>query len=284
MDNLLSWTHYFILIGVFDQDARLWYEKECKSQNWSVRTLKRNVSSQYYYRLLKTNELTKAEREEPLTYEQNKLEFIKNPVIFEFLGIPQDEKIHESELESLIITNLRDTLLELGKGYAFIGRQYHIHTEKKDYFILGLAAGSLMGVGAGIASLFIAPVLVGQSVAIGAATISSGAALAIGTGIAFGSGAIIGGTADMFAQIINAGKISDWASVVESAIQWGVLNVFSAFAGSIGGPLSNLETILITAIFNGAIGAVGLLIDVIRNRKKHQSQIQEFAILYGYGS
>lgn len=133
--DLLSWTHYSVLIGVFDQDARLWYEKECKSQNWSVRTLKRNVSSQYYYRLLKTNELAKAEREEPLTYEQSKLEFIKNPVIFEFLGIPQDEKIHESELESLIITNLRDTLLELGKGYAFIGRQYHIHTEKKDYFI-----------------------------------------------------------------------------------------------------------------------------------------------------
>ena len=63
------------------------------------------------------------------------MEFIKNPVIFEFLGIPQNEKNHESELESLIITNLRDTLLELGKGYAFIGRQYHIHTEKKDYFI-----------------------------------------------------------------------------------------------------------------------------------------------------
>lgn len=70
-----------------------------------------------------------------MTYEQNKLEFIKNPVIFEFLGIPQDEKIHESELESLIITNLRDTLLELGKGYAFIGRQYHIHTDESDYYV-----------------------------------------------------------------------------------------------------------------------------------------------------
>ena len=133
--EFLSWTHYKFLITVLDSKAREWYEKECFEQHWSVRTLQRNIESQYYFRLLQTDSLEIKEKKELPTYLKSKLEFIKNPIIFEFLGIPQDSKIHESELEGAIISNLRDTLLELGKGYAFVGRQFHIHTEKKEYFI-----------------------------------------------------------------------------------------------------------------------------------------------------
>ena len=66
---------------------------------------------------------------------QNKLEFIKNPVIAEFLGMQEDISYHESELEQCIINNLQKFLMELGKGYAFVDRQQHIHTEKEDYYI-----------------------------------------------------------------------------------------------------------------------------------------------------
>lgn len=132
--TLLNWTHYSVLITIFDSKARDWYEKECISQNWSVRNLKRNVESQYYYRLLKNQAFDNPRIELSREYSE-KLEFIKNPVIFEFLGIPQNEKIYENKLESAIISNLKDVLLELGKGFAYVGRQYHIHTEKEEYFI-----------------------------------------------------------------------------------------------------------------------------------------------------
>ena len=86
---LLSWTHYRILLQVNDKEARDWYEKEAIEQTWSVRTLQRNISSQYYYRMLKTQkkELVESEMKElTASYQNDTLEFIKNPVIAEFLG------------------------------------------------------------------------------------------------------------------------------------------------------------------------------------------------------
>ena len=133
--TFLCWTHYRILIYIDDHRAREWYENECKTQNWSARMLKRNVESQYYYRLLKTGKLITDENIKEISYEEDKYEFIKTSVYFEFLDIPQDASIHESDLEAALITHLKDTLLELGKGYAFVGRQYHIHTQRKDYYI-----------------------------------------------------------------------------------------------------------------------------------------------------
>lgn len=135
---LLSWTHYRILLQVNDKQARGWYEKEAISQSWSARTLQRNVSSQYYYRMLKTQKKDMAEREmQELTagYQQDRLEFIKNPVIAEFLGFSSDTDYTESDLEKSILSNLQKFLMELGKGYAFVARQQHIHTEKQDYYI-----------------------------------------------------------------------------------------------------------------------------------------------------
>ena len=136
--TLLSWSHYRTLLQVKDSEARNWYEKEAIEQTWSVRTLQRNISSQYYYRMLHTQkkELVENEMKELTSkYQNNKLEFIKNPVVAEFLGFSQDTDFTESDLEKSILSNLQKFLMELGKGYAFVARQQHIHTEKQDYYI-----------------------------------------------------------------------------------------------------------------------------------------------------
>lgn len=135
---LLSWTHYRVLLQVEDVAARDWYAKEAAEQTWSVRTLQRNVSTQYYYRLLKSQAKGPVEREmkeRTAPNQADKLEFIKNPVIAEFLGMSPDASFTETELEASILSNLQKFLMELGKGYAFVARQQHIHTEKQDYYI-----------------------------------------------------------------------------------------------------------------------------------------------------
>lgn len=134
---ILSWTHYRVLLQELNDDARAWYAHEAAEQTWSVRTLQRNISSQYYYRMLSSQnkELVEAEMMEKTSDFQDKLEFIKNPVIAEFLGLEGRCDYTESELEKSIITNLQKFIMELGKGFAFIARQQHIHTEKQDYYI-----------------------------------------------------------------------------------------------------------------------------------------------------
>lgn len=137
-DLTLSWTHYRVLLQVKDVEARKWYEKEALREAWSVKTLQRNISSQYYYRLLQSQVKEPViEEMHKLTesFEGDKLEFIKNPVVVEFLGLTRDPSFNETRLESSIISNLQKFLMELGKGYAFVARQQHIHTEKEDYYI-----------------------------------------------------------------------------------------------------------------------------------------------------
>lgn len=125
------------MLQVNDATARKWYENEAINQGWSVRTLQRNISSQYYYRKLNssTPELVEKEMINLTSEYQDKLEFIKNPVIAEFLNMQQDTRFLESDLEQSIIDNLQKFLMEMGKGYAFVARQQHIHTEKEDYYI-----------------------------------------------------------------------------------------------------------------------------------------------------
>lgn len=123
---LLSWTHYRTLLQVFDKKARDWYEKEAFEQTWSTRTLQRNINTQYYYRCLK------AQTKEPLIKEMqeknkehyllNKLEFVKNPVIAEFLGYSLDTDFTETELETSIINNLQKFLMELRKRLCFCSK------------------------------------------------------------------------------------------------------------------------------------------------------------------
>ncbi len=121
-----------------DSTARNWYEKEAYEQTWSVRTLQRNINTQYYYRILQSQNKALVEqemREKTSSFQEEKLEFIKNPVIAEFLGLSSNIDFTETELESSIISNIQKFLMELGKGYAFVARQQHIKTEKEDYFI-----------------------------------------------------------------------------------------------------------------------------------------------------
>lgn len=134
---LLSWTHYRVLLQELNDDARLWYAKESAEQMWSVRTLQRNISSQYYQRTLLSQKkgLVQKEMISKTSALQDKLEFIKNPVVAEFLGLEGRCDYTENELEKSIISNLQKFLMELGKGFAFVARQQHIHTEKDDYYI-----------------------------------------------------------------------------------------------------------------------------------------------------
>ena len=133
----LSWSHFRILLQVEDKQARDWYSKEAITETWSTRTLQRNISSQYYERTLLSQhkQLVKDEMHQITRPLQDKLEFIKNPMVAEFLGLSQNTDFTESRLEAAIITNIQKFLMELGKGYAFVARQQHIHTEKEDYYI-----------------------------------------------------------------------------------------------------------------------------------------------------
>ena len=133
----LSWTHYSIILQESDAGARIWYENEAANEMWSTRTLQRNISSQYYHRLLKSQnqDVVREEMKRKTVSMQDKLEFIKNPVIAEFLGFKNNPDYTENSLEKGIIDHLVPFLMELGKGFAFVDRQKHIHTEKQDYYI-----------------------------------------------------------------------------------------------------------------------------------------------------
>ena len=134
----LAWTHYRALLRVTDDAARNWYMNEAISEGWSSRTLDRNIASQYYYRLLQS-QAKEAVRDEmqALTadFQNDKLEFIKNPVVAEFLGLSPNSDFTETQLEASIITHIQKFVMELGKGYAFVARQQHIRTDMGDYFI-----------------------------------------------------------------------------------------------------------------------------------------------------
>ena len=134
----LTWTHFRSLLRVPDTEARAWYLKEASSEAWSVRTLDRNIGSQYYHRLLASQNKDAVKTEmKTLTspMQTDKLEFIKNPVVAEFLGLTNNSDFTESQLEQSILTHLQKFLMELGKGYAFVARQQHIATDAGDYFI-----------------------------------------------------------------------------------------------------------------------------------------------------
>ena len=133
----LTWTHYRIILQENSKEARDWYEQEATREMWGTRTLQRNVSSQYYHRLLQSqkkdavhDEMVKLTR--PL---QDRLEHLKNPVVAEFLGFKNNTDYTESDLEQSIIDHLIPFLMEMGKGFALVDRQKRIHTEKEDYYI-----------------------------------------------------------------------------------------------------------------------------------------------------
>lgn len=134
----LNWTHYRSLLRVQNEDARKWYLAEASKEHWSTRTLDRNINSQYYFRLLQSpnKDAVVAEmKSKTVNYDNDRLEFLKNPIVAEFLGLSQNNDFTETKLETAIIDHLQKFIMELGKGYAFVARQQLIRTDLKDYYI-----------------------------------------------------------------------------------------------------------------------------------------------------
>lgn len=134
----LSWTHYRQLLRVHDAKAREWYMCEAAVQNWSSRALDRQIGTLYYERLVLSKDKTavKGEADEKITaLEQSPREFVRDPVMLEFLGLPGSGKLLESKLEQALMDKLQGFLLELGKGFAFVARQHRISTETQDFYI-----------------------------------------------------------------------------------------------------------------------------------------------------
>lgn len=133
----LSWTHYRIILQENKQEARDWYVQEAAREMWGTRTLQRNVSSQYYHRLLKSQnkDAVRGEMKQLTNPLQDKLEYLKNPVVAEFLGFKNKTDYTESDLEQSILEHLIPFLMEMGKGFTLADRQKRIHTEKEDYYI-----------------------------------------------------------------------------------------------------------------------------------------------------
>ncbi len=136
----LSWSHIHAVLGEKDERARLRYMGEAVQQMWSAKVLERNIGSQYYHRLLASYDKEAVEEEmKKLTARDNTAitpeQYIKSPVVTEFLGIPKDATYTESTLENALISHLQQFIMELGKGYAFVERQQHIVTDVGDYYI-----------------------------------------------------------------------------------------------------------------------------------------------------
>lgn len=136
----LSWSHYERLMRIKNKDERDWYMREASEENWGVRTLNRNIGSQYYYRLLQTPESKRSEVIEEMQrltadYQKDRHKFLRNPVVAEFLGFSQNAAYSETNLESAIIDHLQKFILELGKGFAFVARQQRIKTDMGEYYI-----------------------------------------------------------------------------------------------------------------------------------------------------
>ena len=136
----LTWSHIQAILGEKNEKARLWYMKEAALQMWTVKTLERNIGSQYYHRLLASDDKDAVSDEMiRLTAKDNVVitpeQYIKSPVVTEFLGITKDITYTEGDLETALINHLQQFLMELGKGYAFVERQQHIVTDAGDYYI-----------------------------------------------------------------------------------------------------------------------------------------------------
>jgi predicted nuclease of restriction endonuclease-like (RecB) superfamily len=134
----LSWTHYRTLLRVEDAKAREWYMIEAATQNWGTRALERQIGTLYYERLLASRDRKGVKDEaaaKVAVANRTPREFVRDPVLLEFLGLPDTGKLLESKLEDALISNLQAFLLELGKGFAFVARQQRISTESKDFYL-----------------------------------------------------------------------------------------------------------------------------------------------------
>lgn len=135
----LTWSHYCELLSVSDKDARSFYEKEAANSNWSVRELRRQIDTSLFQRLILSNGNTNKEKvlllaKEGMTISKPN-DILKDPYVFEFLGIPEDKPILEKDLEKALINKIEKFLLELGKGFMFVGSQQRITLDNIHYYV-----------------------------------------------------------------------------------------------------------------------------------------------------
>ncbi|MBM4349075.1 MAG: DUF1016 domain-containing protein [Deltaproteobacteria bacterium] len=133
----LSWTHYRLLLRVGNPQARDWYMREAAEAGWSSRALERQISSHYYERLLASRDREAVQAEARTISSETALrpaDTLKDPYVFEFLGLPSQTFL-EKDLEKALLDNLQQFLLELGRGFSFVGRQYRVSTETMDFFV-----------------------------------------------------------------------------------------------------------------------------------------------------
>ena len=126
----LTWTHYCELLIISDEQKRSFYEKECINARWSVRELKRQIESSLFERLLLSNGDANKEKVLSLALNGNEIakpeDIIRDPYVFEFLGLPEDKPLMESDLEEALVLQIEKFLLELGRGFMFVGTQQRV--------------------------------------------------------------------------------------------------------------------------------------------------------------
>jgi len=131
----LTWSHNRLIMRVDSPAKRDWYLKETIANNWSVRNLERNINTFYFERILSSREKIENTTANNIQEKLVTNDFIKDPFVFEFLDISQPYDLNEREIEAALIENLQKFLLELGKGFSFVGRQFRISTETSHFFI-----------------------------------------------------------------------------------------------------------------------------------------------------
>lgn len=139
INEKLSWTHYCELMIIKDNDKRHFYEKECINSNWSVKELQRQLDTSLFERLLLSDGKANKQKVLELSKEGQILskpsDIVKQPYVFEFLGIKEPKPLLEKDLEYKLIRHIEDFLLELGKGFMFVGSQQRITLNNIDYYV-----------------------------------------------------------------------------------------------------------------------------------------------------
>lgn len=135
----LSWSHYCELLSISDPGKRSFYEKEAVNANWSVRELKRQIESSLFERLLLSRGDANKEQVLSLALKGNEIsqpsDIIRDPYVFEFLGLPEDKPIMESDLERALVQQIEKFLLELGRGFMFVGTQQRVTVNNTHYYV-----------------------------------------------------------------------------------------------------------------------------------------------------
>ena len=139
LSGKLTWSHYCELLSISDKSARDFYEKESINANWSVRELKRQIKTSLFERLLLSKGDKNKEKVLELALKGNEInkasDIMKDPYVFEFLGIPEEKSILESDLEKALITHIEKFLLEIGKGFMYVGSQQRISLGNIHYYV-----------------------------------------------------------------------------------------------------------------------------------------------------